>query len=177
MTGKAPVSCDCDVGCTTRQDQRVPSSRDTLTGMTWASQATSIPIGDLNEQINLVCRQTYQHLHMHMFRTLHSISFIGSFKYTHHTKESVILTFAVRSNATPSSLFLSVLSQIAVFAVPGCAANASMRLPWINRHITFNARSAWAWHMRKNCYTNEQTTCSHCGKDGFACNLHSKLNA
>ena len=78
------------------------------------------------------------------------------------------ITFAVRSNATPSTLFLSILSHIAVLAVPGCAAKASMRLLCSQICAVLSLHSTVTTHcisVRDDCVQQTDSRCwklQHC---------------
>ena len=76
------------------------------------------------------------------------------------------VTFAVRSNATPSTFPLSILSHMAVLAVPGCAANASMRLLCSQHGTTLSLHTSVTSHcilsQRQQCATDSRADAGYC---------------
>ena len=144
MTGKAPVSCDCDVGCTTSKDSHSccllymlatpPSEADQYGCNTWIAHLCSYLLASQNKRYAYLAE----------------------------------ITFAVKSNATPSTLFLSILSHIAVLAVPGCAAKASMRLLCSQICAVLSLHSTVTTHcisVRDDCVQQTDSRCwklQHC---------------
>ena len=139
MTGSAPSSCDCDVGCTAHKSQYQHAHRHN-TNMTQVMLKASMT-GLLHSLMSTECR-TYQK-HTDCLQLIlpcdgallpwSSMAGIAGvlLQICNTVRCRLQATFAVRSKATPSILPLSILSQMSVWAVPGCAANASMRLPCI----------------------------------------------